>query len=30
VRERGGHFLAAEDPDAFVAELRAFFAASSS
>ena len=25
VRARGGHFLAAEDPDAFVAELRAFF-----
>ena len=25
VRERGGHFLAAEDPGAFVAELRAFF-----
>jgi pimeloyl-ACP methyl ester carboxylesterase len=26
VRERGGHFLAAEAPDAFVAELRGFFA----
>jgi pimeloyl-ACP methyl ester carboxylesterase len=26
VRERGGHFLAAESPDAFVAELREFFA----
>jgi pimeloyl-ACP methyl ester carboxylesterase len=25
VRERGGHFLAAESPDAFVDELRAFF-----
>ena len=25
VRERGGHFLAAESPDAFVAELREFF-----
>jgi pimeloyl-ACP methyl ester carboxylesterase len=25
VRERGGHFLAAESPDAFVAELHAFF-----
>jgi pimeloyl-ACP methyl ester carboxylesterase len=25
VRARGGHFLAAEDPDAFVAELRAFY-----
>jgi pimeloyl-ACP methyl ester carboxylesterase len=28
VRERGGHFLAVEAPDAFVAELREFFAGS--
>jgi pimeloyl-ACP methyl ester carboxylesterase len=27
VRDRGGHFLAAECPDSFVAELRAFFGA---
>jgi epoxide hydrolase len=27
VRSRGGHFLAAEDPDAFVAELRSFVGA---